>query len=115
MKRFISIIAILPVLLALLLAGCTVSDPEHPSGLTGTTGHKYMSLGNSLTAGYMDSGLIMNGQLASYPRLIAGQMGVNTDLVGGDFSQPYIAPPGIGSSTPSSAANASALPGCVES
>ncbi len=109
MKKFISIIAILPVLLALLLAGCTVDDPDHPQGLTGVSGHRYMSLGNSLTAGYMDAGLIMNGQEASYPRLIATQMGMDTTMGTGDFSQPWIAPPGIGSSTPSSPANASGV------
>ncbi|MCP4293013.1 MAG: hypothetical protein GY780_14400, partial [bacterium] len=106
MKKLLTTIAIVPVLLALLLAGCTVSDPDHPDGLTSLNGHKYMSLGNSLTAGYMDSGLIMNGQMASYPRLIAGQMGLDTTVGTGEFSQPWIASPGIGSSepTPGSAA-----------
>lgn len=68
-----------------------------------------MSLGNSLTAGYMDSGLIMNGQLFSYPRLIAGQMGIDNSVGDSDFSQPYVASPGIGSSTPSNPANAAGV------
>jgi hypothetical protein len=105
MKKLIAMIAILPVLLALLLAGCTVEDPDHPDSLTGVNGHKYMSLGNSLTAGYMDSGLIMNGQVSSYPRLIAGQMGIDNAVGDSDFSQPYVAFPGIGSSTPDDPAN----------
>jgi len=91
MKKLFSIIAILPVLLGLLLAGCTMDDPDHPTGLTEAAGHKYMSLGNSLTAGYMDSGLIQNGQVASYPRLIAGKMGIDTTIGTGDFTQPWTA------------------------
>ncbi len=106
MKKLIAIIAALPVLLALLLAGCTVDDPAHPDGLTGVSGHKYMALGNSLTAGYMDSGLMMNNQVSSFPRLIAGQMGIDNSIGDSDFSQPYIAFPGIGSSTPDDPANA---------
>ncbi len=96
MKRFISIIAILPVLLALLLAGCTVDDPDHPTGLTAAAGHKYMSLGNSLTAGFMDGGLIVDGQGGSYPRLIATKMGIDTTVGTGNFNQPWIAYPGVG-------------------
>jgi hypothetical protein len=45
----------------------------------------------------MDGGLMMAGQANSYPRLIANQLGLDNT----EFSQPWIAAPGIGSSTPS--------------
>ncbi len=106
MKKLITMIAILPVLLALLLAGCTIDTPEHPTGLTDVNnGVQYMSLGNSLTAGYMDSGLIMSGQMGSYPLLIAQQMGLDTTIGTGEFNQPLVASPGIGSSDPETAGN----------
>jgi len=94
MKKLIMMLAVFQI----LLAGCTVEDPAHPDGLKSVWG--YMSLGNSLTAGYMDSGLYMPGQLGSFPRLIAGQMGIDTDPAGSNFTQPYVAFPGLGSSDP---------------
>ena len=90
----------LAILLALLAAGCTVDAPEHPTELVAPSGEQifanYVAIGNSLTAGYMDSGLIMNGQATSYPRLIAQQMGLDVSVGDSDFSQPYIDFPGIG-------------------
>ena len=91
-------------LLALLIAGCSVDQPAHPqrtvaqpTGAAALT--NYIALGNSLTAGFMDGGLHMNGQLNSYPALIATRMGL--DIMPGataTFTQPWIAEPGIGSS-----------------
>ncbi len=46
---------------------------------------RYISLGNSLTAGYADGGLYLAGQLNSYPSIIAKQM---QSVGGGSFSQP---------------------------
>lgn len=46
---------------------------------------KYVSVGNSLTAGYADDGLYLAGQQASYPSLIAAQM---QQVGGGTFTQP---------------------------
>lgn len=100
----------LPVLLMLgtLLAvgGCSLSDPKDPSGqinapTTEDAGARYVAVGNSLTAGFMDGGLMMAGQQFSYPNLIAGQLGLDRTT----FTQPWIAAPGIGSSTPSDPAN----------
>jgi len=97
MKKFIAMIAFVPVLLALLLAGCTIDHPEHPTGLEDiTNGEPFMALGNSLTAGYMDSGLMMNGQMGSFPLLVARQMGLDVTPGTGEFTQPLIASPGIG-------------------
>lgn len=46
---------------------------------------RYISVGNSLTAGYADGGLYLAGQLNSYPAIIAQQMKL---AGGGDFLQP---------------------------
>ncbi|MBK6897733.1 MAG: hypothetical protein IPH09_00180 [bacterium] len=88
------------VLLALLAAGCGVDTPE-PVDLTieQPTGEaifsNYVAIGNSLTAGFMDGGLVRNGQVNSYPQLIASALGYPA----GSFMQPLIAMPGIGSTS----------------
>jgi hypothetical protein len=46
---------------------------------------RYISVGNSLTAGYADGGLYREGQLNSYPSIIAKQM---LTVGGGTFTQP---------------------------
>jgi len=46
---------------------------------------RYISIGNSLTAGYADGGLYLAGQLNSYPSIIAQQMKA---VGGGTFTQP---------------------------
>jgi lysophospholipase L1-like esterase len=51
---------------------------------------KYVSIGNSLTAGYQSSALYQSAQQYSFPNLIAKQAGY------GGFAQPLISDPGIG-------------------
>lgn len=48
----------------------------------------YVSLGNSLTSGYRDNALYIDGQNESYPNIIAGQMRL---AGGGSFVQPLMA------------------------
>ncbi len=48
---------------------------------------KYVSVGNSITAGYMDAALYSAGQNHSYPNLLAAQMRL---AGGGSFNQPAI-------------------------
>ncbi|WP_308005095.1 G-D-S-L family lipolytic protein [uncultured Chryseobacterium sp.] len=48
---------------------------------------KYVSLGNSLTSGYRDGALYLDGQNESYPSMIAMQMKL---AGGGDFKQPLM-------------------------
>jgi hypothetical protein len=94
-------------LTALLGAGCSLDTPapvELDYTLAGAEYFEdYVAIGNSLTAGYMDGGLIGYtvdkagpgyGQINSYPQLLASAMG----YAPGSFYQPYIAFPGIGSS-----------------
>lgn len=97
MKKLITLFTVLPVLLAFLLAGCSVEDPVSSNALVAPAGEQlfsnYVAIGNSLTAGYMDSGLLINGQMNSYPSMIAGQIGAPA------FDQPYIHFPGVGTTT----------------
>ncbi len=46
---------------------------------------RYIAVGNSLTAGYADGGLYLEGQQNSYPSIMATQM---QSVGGGSFSQP---------------------------
>ena len=97
MKKLIASIAMLALLLALLLAGCSLDAPSDPTGQVNDPGPAdastpYVAIGNSLTAGYMDSGLMKAGQASSYPLIVATQMGMNQDT----FTQPWIDAPGIG-------------------
>lgn len=49
---------------------------------------KYIALGNSLTSGYRNGALYIDGQNESFPSIIAGQMKL---AGGGDFKQPLMA------------------------
>jgi hypothetical protein len=87
----------LSLLLALLLAGCSLEAPSDPTDQVNDPGPAdastpYVAIGNSLTAGFMDSGLMKAGQANSYPMIVATQMGMNQDT----FTQPWIDAPGIG-------------------
>ena len=93
------------VLLAIVVVGCSPSDPDktqlditQPEGAAAL--QRYVAMGNSLTAGYMDSGLIMNGQMSSYPLQIALQLGYTMDSSSDDwFAQPLLAWPGVGTTS----------------
>jgi hypothetical protein len=66
-------------------------DPNSTDGTPLTAGtadfSKYVSLGNSLTAGYSDSALFIAGQEGSYPNILASQFAL---VGGGDFTIPYV-------------------------
>lgn len=68
-----------------LLAGCKPSF-ETPKANKGTADFtRYIAVGNSLTGGYADGGLYLEGQQNSYPSIIAKQMAL---VGGGKFTQP---------------------------
>ncbi len=86
------------VLTSLFLLSCNNNDDTEattlvdPSPVTYTSGSadftNYVSIGNSLTAGYSDSALFIEGQAASYPNMLAS----NFELVGGgEFKIPFMA------------------------
>ncbi|WP_210489694.1 SGNH/GDSL hydrolase family protein [Rufibacter aurantiacus] len=71
---------------AFLFSGC---EPEFEEDITLSKGpldfSKYVSVGNSLTAGYQDNGLYLEGQVFSYPNILANQFSF---VGGGQFVQP---------------------------
>ncbi|MEO9953311.1 SGNH/GDSL hydrolase family protein [Nonlabens sp.] len=83
--------------IALFLAGAAVigCDDEFDNAIEDggvyTSGEadfsKFVTVGNSLTAGFADNALYLNGQLNSYPNIIAGQMQF---AGGGEFNQPLV-------------------------
>jgi lysophospholipase L1-like esterase len=82
MTRFISMFP-----LALVLTACFDSSSDS----AGDAKTVYVAIGNSLTAGFQSGGLRADWQKASYPVLLAEQMGIT------DFQIPVIDSPGIGS------------------
>ncbi len=68
------------------LASCkpSIDSPEPSKGSADFS--RYIALGNSLTAGFADGGLYLEGQQNSYPELIAAQMKL---VGGGAFSTPF--------------------------
>jgi lysophospholipase L1-like esterase len=69
----------------LLLAACKpqIQTPKPVAGSADFS--RYISVGNSLTAGYADGGLYLAGQQVSYPSIIGKQMQA---VGGGTFTQP---------------------------
>jgi hypothetical protein len=72
-------------LLGLTLGSCqpTLEAPTTSAGSADFS--RYISVGNSLTAGFSDGGLYREGQLNSYPSILAKQF---AQVGGGDFVQP---------------------------
>ncbi len=96
MRRMTALTIVSVIAIALIVASC---DPKLTSPIgTGSLGSlvpqgqpvRYVAVGNSLTAGYMDAALFESGQRYSFPYLIAQQLGAD------DFQMPWIADPGIG-------------------
>ncbi len=54
---------------------------------------RYVAVGNSITSGFADGALYYQGQLVSFPNLIAGQLKL---VGGGNFTQPLMSPSSIG-------------------
>ena len=79
----------------LYISGCsddpiTVTPP--PPLSTGSANFSmYVSIGNSLTAGFQSNALSQRDQAFSFPSIIARQ-----SQAGGNFEQPLIKDPGIG-------------------
>ncbi len=87
-------IVALVLAIAVLYGGCKNTAPSGPvAGLNGATVGKYVSVGNSLTAGYQSNGLFASAQAYSFPNLIAGQLSAAGANVG-TFQQPLYSDPG---------------------
>jgi hypothetical protein len=83
MKTFKQHIYIIAGLLLLSACKPEINTPKPSKGSADFS--RYISIGNSLTAGYADGGLYRAGQLVSYPSIIAKQM---ESVGGGSFTQP---------------------------
>ncbi len=97
MTRLSKILMTLLVTCALvLLAGCeedetaTTTPPVGPPNTGSANFVRYVSIGNSLTAGFQSNALSERDQVSSFPNLIAKQVQVA-------FEQPLMMNPGIGS------------------
>ena len=94
MKKILALLA----LFGFVLISCSDDDgispvtPEQPEPVNYTSGSanfsNYVSVGNSLTAGYSDSALFIDGQTASFPNMLASNFAL---AGGGDFSIPFMA------------------------
>lgn len=94
MKHTSHIVFLAAVVGLAVLTGCTDSAPSGPAvGLGSTTVTKYVSIGNSLTAGYQSAGLYASAQAYSYPNLIAQQL-IAAGAPLGTFEQPLYSDPG---------------------
>ncbi|GAB3827752.1 hypothetical protein [Hymenobacter jeollabukensis] len=73
------------LLLGLGLAGCQpeMHSPKYDRGTADFS--KYVAVGNSLTAGFSDGGLYLEGQVYSYPNILSQQF---AKVGGGPFTQP---------------------------
>ena len=85
MKRYIlnSFVAAI-----ILFAAACKPEIETPAGSTAGQANfsKYIAVGNSLTSGYADGGLYLEGQKVAYPNLIAAKMAT---VGGGAFTSPF--------------------------
>ncbi|WP_201977906.1 SGNH/GDSL hydrolase family protein [Hymenobacter rubidus] len=74
-------------LLGLTLGSCQPTlDDNRPAATAGSADFsRYIAVGNSLTAGVSDGGLYREGQLSSYPNILAQQF---AQVGGGPFVQP---------------------------
>lgn len=86
MKKFLAYtVPALTLLGGLTLGGCQpdIDGPKASAG--GADFSRYVAVGNSLTAGYSDGGLSLEGQQNSYPSILAQQF---AQVGGGSFVQP---------------------------
>ncbi len=75
---------VLSILLILILSTFLLSARDYKTEIK-----KYVALGDSISAGYQDGGLVIDFQNESFPKLISLQLGIS------DFQQPLISQPGI--------------------
>ncbi|NNJ88023.1 MAG: G-D-S-L family lipolytic protein [Eudoraea sp.] len=93
MKKLFALLAFL----GLFLASCSDDDPivdntPPPEPVNYTSGSadfsNYVAVGNSITAGYSDGALFIDGQTNSFPNMLAGNFAL---AGGGDFTIPFMA------------------------
>jgi len=75
------------VLMLGLLAACEPKIDEFKADANGVNFSKFVAIGNSLTAGFADEALYLEGQEYSFPNIIANQL---KSVGGGMFTQPLM-------------------------
>ncbi|WP_316797977.1 G-D-S-L family lipolytic protein [Pedobacter frigidisoli] len=72
----------------ILFAASCKPEIETPAGTSAGSANfsKYIAVGNSLTSGFADGGLYLEGQKVAYPNLIAAKMAA---VGGGSFTSPF--------------------------
>ncbi|GLU42630.1 G-D-S-L family lipolytic protein [Allomuricauda sp. NBRC 101325] len=91
MKKFYALIPILGLFLIACEDDTPIVEnpeptPEYTAGSADFT--KYVAVGNSLTAGYSDNALFVDGQTASMPNMLASNFAL---VGGGNFEIPFMA------------------------
>src|SRR5699024_4885541 len=76
-----------------LITSCSHTDETFDVSKGSADFSNYVSFGNSLTAGYADNALYYDGQIVSFPNLLAAQM---QQAGGGEFVQPLVNPNSVG-------------------
>ncbi len=76
------------VVAAILFTAACKPEIETPAGTTAGQANfsKYIAVGNSLTSGFADGGLYLEGQKVAYPNLLAAKM---ASVGGGAFTSPF--------------------------
>ncbi|WP_445382939.1 G-D-S-L family lipolytic protein [Robiginitalea sp. IMCC43444] len=93
MKKLLALLAALGLFFVSCSDDDVITDPgPDPDPVNYTSGSadfsNYVAVGNSLTAGYSDAALFIDGQTASYPNMLAGSFAL---AGGGDFTIPFMA------------------------
>ncbi|WP_088340553.1 SGNH/GDSL hydrolase family protein [Robiginitalea sediminis] len=94
MKKLLALLAFVSLFFVACSDDDTIVDPgpQDPDPIAYSSGSadfsNYVALGNSLTAGYSDAALFVDGQTASFPNMLAGSF---AEAGGGDFNIPFMA------------------------
>ncbi len=89
MRKILSLLVVLTVFLAVGCEDRSELTPPSPPSTGSVSFEKFVTLGNSLTAGYQNGALYESAQMYSFGKLIA-------DQVGAEFQQPLVSDPGTG-------------------
>ena len=91
MKKYKNTLYILAVCGSMVACKPKIDEPAVNKGSLDVS--KYISVGNSITAGYADNALYYDGQQVSYANLLSGQF---AKIGAGEFKQPLIDPTSVG-------------------
>lgn len=89
MKHYRNLLCLLSAAI-LALTACSEDNPVGDPSLGSIDATTYVSIGNSITAGYQSGALFESGQIYSFPNLLAQALGSK------DFQQPLMPYPGTG-------------------